>query len=57
MFKLSTIRNKKRSAKYIETDISNLVLTSLKIDSSYSTLYIPTFLITEFWKHKKITKL
>ena len=47
-----TISTSVRREKDPITGISQLVLTSLKTDSSYSTLYIPSFLIPEIKDHK-----
>lgn len=47
-----TISTSVRREKDPITGISQLVLTSLKTDSSYSTLYIPSFLIPEIKEHK-----
>lgn len=49
-----TIDTSVRREKDIETNISSLILTSLKTDSSYETLYAPQFIIDDLKKHKKL---
>lgn len=47
-----TIDTSVRREKNIETGISSLILTSLKTDSSYATLYAPKFIMADLKKQK-----
>ena len=49
-----TIDTSVRREKDVETGISSLVLTSLKTDSSYATLYCPKFIINDLKHHKSL---
>lgn len=47
-----TINASVRREKNLETKVSSLILTSLKTDSSYATLYAPNFIMDDLKKQK-----
>ncbi|MEG2458001.1 MAG: tyrosine-type recombinase/integrase [Bacilli bacterium] len=47
-----TVDTSARREKDVNTGISYLILTSLKTESSYDTLYMPPFLISDLKSHK-----